>query len=529
MQRGSVGRGDSSATFGAAEDDVLPGHAELMEHLAALTRLAAVVGGVDLGGVDASTASEAADALRAVSDRLGVVRARLLARIEADGRWAASGSARSFPDWVARRGGASVAAARRDATLGRVLDQDAPTAARAVGAGEMSLEHARVLSRYASSSEARRATLASDRTDRNEAFLVEAAKSMSVDDYGRLLRRWAAAVDTRAHEAEHASAVEREYLRLTPRPGGVDLQGFLAAENAEVVRTALRAVAGVPAADDARTPERRRAAALTGLARIVLDRGLGGAGESLVRPHLLVHVPFETFAALAADDAGTASDRVPVLENADGSLGAPAELDDGTPLPLSTLARLACDAQITRIVMDPAGQPLDVGRAKRTYTGAQRAAVIARDRTCRYPGCGAPPVLCEVHHIRWWTRGGDTSVVNGVLLCAYHHHLVHRRDITITRDAGQLRFTRGGKPIAATSERAVGPPRHDPGPDRGSQPGRDLGPDRGSQPGPTPPRPATAASTASTGGDAARAQQGALQLEQDVPGQRGVPPLEQCA
>ena len=126
---------------------------------------------------------------------------------------------------------------------------------------------------------------------------------------------------------------------------------------------------------------------------------------------------------------------------------------------LSGLARLACDAQITRIVMDPSGQPLDVGRAQRTYTGPQRAAVIARDRTCRYPGCSAPPVLCEVHHIRWWKRGGETSVENGILLCEYHQHLVHRREITIERSAdGGYNFAREGRPVTGVGDAPPGSP-----------------------------------------------------------------------
>src|SRR5690606_1682047 len=80
---------------------------------------------------------------------------------------------------------------------------------------------------------------------------------------------------------------------------------------------------------------------------------------------------------------------------------------------------------------------LDVGRAARTYTGALRRAVIARDRHCGWPGCTQQARWCEVHHIRWWDRDeGPTSAENGVLLCSFHHHEVHRHDYTLTRCSG---------------------------------------------------------------------------------------------
>lgn len=384
---------------------------------------------VDLSAADVAELASAHDALRGIGDKLGAMRARIAARIEEDGRWANSGTARTFPEWVARRGGASVGAARREVALGHALESEIPAARREVTDGRISLEHAQVLSEVAATSDARRAALASDLSDRNEAFLLAAARRLGVDDFRRLAERWAAAVDQAADEAEHRAATEREYLRLVRRRDGVDIQGFLAAENAELLATALRAVSGVPAADDPRTPEQRQAATLAGLAQAVLDHGLESAGTALVRPHLLVHVPYEAY--LAIHTGGSAPAPSGALEKADGTLGAPAELDDGTPLSPSAFARIACDASIRRVVFDPAGQPLDVGRSQRTFTGPQRAAVIARDKTCRYPGCSAPPIICEVHHVTWWSRGGGTEVSNGILLCAFHHRQVHRLDIVI--------------------------------------------------------------------------------------------------
>jgi len=416
--------------------------------VADLQRIAATLGTARLDSLAASDAARTHDLLRTVCDQLRAVDARLLAQVEADGRWAASGAARTFPEWVARRGGSSVGTARRDVELGKALSNDLPAARAAVTEGRMSLEHAQVLARFGPTSEARRAALTGDRPDRNEAYLVGAAQRVGVDDYRKVMRRWAAAVDTSTHEAEHQAAVAREYLFLSRRPDGVEIQGFLAGEHAEMLSTALRAVTGVPAADDPRAPEQRRAAALTTLAQLVLDRGLAGAGVALVRPHISVHVPWDTVERLRAQGSaagsgtdGAGADAVVTLERPGGTLGAAAELDDGTPLPLSVLAQLACDAEITRIVFGSDGEPLDVGRAQRTYTGPQRRAVIARDRRCQYPGCGAPPVLGEVHHVQWWDRDcGRTSVGNGILLCAFHHHVIHQRTISIIRKTSGWEF-----------------------------------------------------------------------------------------
>ncbi|MDM7831827.1 HNH endonuclease signature motif containing protein [Cellulomonas edaphi] len=111
-------------------------------------------------------------------------------------------------------------------------------------------------------------------------------------------------------------------------------------------------------------------------------------------------------------------------------------------VPASVLARLACDSELTRVVFGARSQVIDVGRAERTFTGPRRRAVIARDQTCRYPTCTAPPALGEVHHVEHWARGGSTDANTGILLCRYHHDVVHRSRIEIGRSpTGGWTFT----------------------------------------------------------------------------------------
>jgi hypothetical protein len=101
------------------------------------------------------------------------------------------------------------------------------------------------------------------------------------------------------------------------------------------------------------------------------------------------------------------------------------ELIDGTPLPAATIRRLACDAGVLPVVMGGPSEVLDMGRRVRSATDAQRAAVMIRDRHCRFVGCTRRAGWSDVHHIHWWTKGGPTDLNNLILLCGHHHHLVH--------------------------------------------------------------------------------------------------------
>ena len=105
-------------------------------------------------------------------------------------------------------------------------------------------------------------------------------------------------------------------------------------------------------------------------------------------------------------------------------LGA-ALLPTGDVISAEAARRLACDARLIPAVLDTAGMPLDLGRARRLFTPTQRRALILRDGGCAFPGCDRPPQWCECHHCVHWADGGPTDVGNGVLLCGHHHRLIH--------------------------------------------------------------------------------------------------------
>ena len=113
----------------------------------------------------------------------------------------------------------------------------------------------------------------------------------------------------------------------------------------------------------------------------------------------------------------------------------PAQYEDGTPIPLNDLARLLCDARITRVVLDAQGLVTNLGRTARVYTKEHRYSVIARDGGCVFAGCSTSPSKCEVHHIEWWDEDlGDTSLENAALLCQYHHIQIHSGILKIVKD-----------------------------------------------------------------------------------------------
>jgi hypothetical protein len=96
------------------------------------------------------------------------------------------------------------------------------------------------------------------------------------------------------------------------------------------------------------------------------------------------------------------------------------------PLPRWSFETMACDANISRVVMTPESVVVDVGRSMRLVTPHLRRALVARDKGCVRKGCGRPPAWCDAHHLVAWEDGGTTDLDNCVLLCRRHHVLWHQ-------------------------------------------------------------------------------------------------------
>ncbi len=117
-----------------------------------------------------------------------------------------------------------------------------------------------------------------------------------------------------------------------------------------------------------------------------------------------------------------------------------ATLSTGTKISAGQARRMACELRLLPAVFGGASLPLDHGRAKRLFTGHQRRAQAHRDQGCVFPGCDRPPQWCVAHHARRrWADGGTTDLDDGVLLCPFHHRVLHD-------DGWDVRFAPDGIP-----------------------------------------------------------------------------------
>ena len=190
-------------------------------------------------------------------------------------------------------------------------------------------------------------------------------------------------------------------LLLGPRIGGPRLITGKAAEHAQIVE------------NDPRSIEQIRAAAIVSLLK----------------------------AGVQIDDNAVLAQRRPAVQIVVTATELTRPSHDGVafitgtsfPVTMNTVSRLICDSGYVPVILNPDGSPLDLGREVRLFTQKQRVVISTLQGGCVWYGCEKPPTMCELHHINHWCHGGKTDAKDGVLLCRYHHMLLHNHGWHITR------------------------------------------------------------------------------------------------
>jgi len=106
---------------------------------------------------------------------------------------------------------------------------------------------------------------------------------------------------------------------------------------------------------------------------------------------------------------------------------------DGHPLPVGEIVRALLIGQVRRVITDPTGVVIDLGRRRRLFTGNARDAALLAATTCIWPGCERPSSRCQADHLTDWQHHGPTNAHNGAPLCA-HHNRTKNHGFTINRD-----------------------------------------------------------------------------------------------
>jgi uncharacterized protein DUF222/HNH endonuclease len=290
------------------------------------------------------------------------------------------------------------------------LSQSVETMAK----GEIGFAHLALIARTA-------AAIAESETSKpfDETPLLNKARDLSVGRFRDFCHHARHAADPEGYAAEQAQGVEARVLSLSSGESGmVWVRGMLDAEGGAAVRTALEPLARRNGQGDYRKRERRLADALVELATHSLDAGLVPQRASQ-RTHMQVTTTLET-----------------LLQRA----GAPAaDLEFALPISAKAVERMACDCNVTRILLGSDSAVIDVGRSKRVISPAQKRALNVRDKGCRFPGCDRPATWTSGHHLVHWIRGGGTDLPNLVLLCYRHHWMVHEgRWQLVKTDEGQV-------------------------------------------------------------------------------------------
>jgi hypothetical protein len=340
--------------------------------LAGASRAVDVIDGID--GLFATISSHQRELLRYVA--------------EADKRgiWQNSGC-RDMAQWLAGRHGISVWRARRWVECAHALER-LPLLSEALEDGVLSLDKVVELARFATPDDEKKlinwARCVSPAAVRRKADL---ASRPSIDD---------------AREAERARFLRWWWFDDGRRVG---LEGEFPAAEGVAITKAIRRLAD-------RLPD------------LPLDDEVLSSPEDLLEQRC-ADALYAMASHSISEDADADRATVIVRTRLDGSEAD--ELEIGHALSPEVARMLKCDARLRFVLTDENDKAVGIGRASRDVPSWLMQELKHRDHGCTFPGCGSTTFL-KAHHIRHWEDGGPTVLWNLVLVCHFHHKLVHLFD-----------------------------------------------------------------------------------------------------
>ena len=106
------------------------------------------------------------------------------------------------------------------------------------------------------------------------------------------------------------------------------------------------------------------------------------------------------------------------------------------------IARRQLDSDWRYTLVDDTGQPVHVGTTSRRPTPTQKRRIQARHRTCVFPGCRMPAIVCDIDHSVAVADGGETCDCNLAPLCRHDHCIKHANGWTYDIGAdNRIRWT----------------------------------------------------------------------------------------
>jgi hypothetical protein len=316
--------------------------------------------------------------------------------------------------WLRGHGHLSHAEAARLVRSGRALEH-LPAVAAAFAAGTITAGQVATIAPIAGDDELAAAAEQGVDVGAMEESLLAVAEGEAHDKLAQVVHLYREALDPDGPEPD---PTEGRRLTLSRHADGSGSGRFdLDAVGFEKAAAAIESIvqASRPQGDE-RTRAQQNADALVQLC----DNQLASGNLPTLRtqkPHVIVTIDDEDLTDTTTTGAGAA------------------RTGFGARISAARARWLACDGVISRIVMGPDGQPLDVGRTHRVVPAHIRRAVEQRDGHCVFAGCDAPTHWCDVHHVVHWIHGGETSLDNSGLVCERHHTKVHH-GFRIERDPG---------------------------------------------------------------------------------------------